>query len=195
MGPEDSYGQQAPVAYTPADDPAAKRKRLFLGVGGLLIFVVIVIFAISIIFSTPSVRPDLVRIAAQQQEIARVAELGIKSQDARTATQNLAANIRSVALTNVTELDSWAKKNADGDFSKAELNSAENDKIDDALAAAGSNNNFGEVFEETILELLEGTNRQIKNSFDEFEGLPILQETLNEIGFKNQTLIEAISSD
>lgn len=195
MGPEDSYGQQAPVTYTPADDPAAKRKRLFIGIGGLLAFVVILIIGISILFATPTVRPDLVVIAAQQNELARVAELGILSEDARTGTQNLAANVKSVAINNVADLDSWAKKNSDGDFSNSELSSQKNSKVDELLAQAGANNNYGEVFEETILELLEGSNRQIKSSLSVFDGLPILQDTLNNIGFKNQTLIDAITSD
>lgn len=195
MGPEQNYGNQAPVAYAPVDESAAKKKRILIAGGGLLILITLIFIAISILFSTPTIRPDLAKIVAQQSEIARVAELGIKSEDARRDTQNLAANVRSVALTNVSDINSWAKKNLDGGFSKSELSREENEDTDSTLVAAGSNNNYEEVFEEAILSLLVGSNKQILDSLELFNAYPLLQDTLNEVGLRNETLIKSIAGE
>ena len=194
MGPENNYGTPAPVVYAQPDDPQAKRKRLIIGVGGLLVFVIIVFIVLSLLFSSSSVRPQVVTIAAQTNEIARVAELGVKSEDARLSTQNTAANVRAVSLTNLQQLDDWAGKNLTSDLSKSELSSEENSKTDAALAEAGAINNYQEAFDEAMLALLTGSNKQILASMEDFNDYPNLQSILNEIGLNNQALIDSISS-
>lgn len=196
MGPEEYYGYQQQPSYTPQEDPSAKRRRILIGAGGLGAFILVLIIVLNMLLATPTIRPDYVLIAAQQAEIARVAELGVVSEDARRSTKNLAANVRSVSLTNVASLSEWAKDNfSQGALTRSELSSEENEDTTAALADAGAVNEYDETFEEAMLSLLQGGNRQIMASMDTFEAFPELQDILNEIGFNNQQLIESISSE
>ena len=195
MGPDEYYGyQNQQPAYTPQDDPAAKRKRLIIGIGGMFGFFVILIIIISMLLSSPTIRPDISKIAAQQNEIARVASLGVSSEDARRATQNTAANVRAVSLSSIGQIQVWGNANLANPLKAADLDDELNEEFDVALDEAGAVNEYDEVFTEAMVNLLEGSNRQIVASFDVFSAYPDLQDILNRIGENNQSLIDAISS-
>ncbi len=195
MDPNQYYGYDQPVYTNQSTDNSAKMKRMIYGGIGLLLFLTLLIIVLSSLFSSPSIRPQVAKIAAMHNEIARVAELGVESPDARRATQVIATNVRAISLTNVTQLTLWANDNFTNDFTKNTLSTQLNEATDAALLEAGDVNNYDEVFREAMLILLQGANDEITAQFNLFSDQPGLQNILNTVGEANQDLIESISFD
>jgi len=194
MGPEQQYGYQPQQRYTQPQDPATRRRKIILIVIGVFAVLTVIVIVLSSLLAPPNIRLDLVKIAAQQNEIARVAALGASSEDARTSTQNLASTVKSVSLSNFISIDTWADKKLSAGISDSEATSAENENTDNALTEAGASNKYGDVFTEAVELLLEEANNQIAASFSTFSAYPDLQAILNETGENNKLLLEAVAN-
>ncbi len=193
MGPNEYYGySQQTTGYQ--EDPSAKRRRLIIGGAGLFMFIAIIVVVLVLLFSSPSLRPEVAKIAAMQNEIARVAEIGVDSDSVRRATQVTATNVRAVGLTNTSQLTLWANDNFQSKFSKKTLATQENTETDAALEKADETNEFDETFNEAMLILLEGANDEISKQYSKFSDHPDLQNILDKVGQTNQVLIDSISS-
>ena len=193
MEPNQYYGYEQPT-YTQQEDPQARKRRIIIGSVGLLLFITVLIIVLSIVFSSPTIRPEVARITAMQFEIARVADIGVESDDSRRATQVLATNVRATSLTNVAQLTIWANANFANDFTNNTLQSQMSEETDAALAAATETNEFNETFEEAMVILLNGANDEITAQFSKFADYPDLQAILNKVGETNNQLLESISS-
>lgn len=194
MGPENYYGFQQSADY-PTQPAGKQRTKILLLVIGALAGLTLLLFIASNLLAPPNIRPEIAQIAAQQNEISRVAQIGLDSENSRQATRILAGNVRATSLSHVAQLNGWAQDSAGGAFTRAELESVTNDRIDEELSSARSLNDFDEVFSDAMLTLLEAANQQIIQSFDSFSEYQALQTLLNDIGSNNQLLIESISSN
>lgn len=191
MGPEEYYGYQQPD-YQEADPN--KMKRIIIGIAGMVMFLFVLLIAYMMLFTTPSIKPEVAGVAAMQNELARVAELGTKSSDARRATQILAANVKAISLTNVVQITNWANDNLEQKFSDATLTAQTNENIDTELTNAAQINEYDEVFESAMLTLLTTINEEIVTVFDKFSSYPDLQEIMNEVGANNKVLIDSLTT-
>jgi hypothetical protein len=125
-------------------------------------------------------------------EISRISELGLESDRARRATQNLAANVSSVSTNNLFLLKQYADKNISKPLTKLELGAEKNTSIDKALEDAGLANSYDEKFSEIISQLLSQTNTEIVSAFEK-TGDAKLKDVLNEIGTNNKAIIDGIA--
>ena len=162
---------------------------------GLLLFITLLVFILSIIFSGPNIRPGVARIAALHAEIARVAELGIESNESRRSTIVLGTNVRAASLTSASQLALWGNENVSPGITSSTLNSLENEDIDAALARASESNQYNEVFEETITTLLQEANNEIADRLPEYADYPNLEFILTQASSMNIELLDSISSE
>ncbi len=193
MDPNQYYGYDTPT-YVAQDTAEAKRKRLLIGGGGLLVFFTFLIIVVSMIFSSPSIRPDVARITAMHYEIVRVAEIGMESDDARRATQVMATNVHSVALTNTAQLALWANSNFADEFTSNTLASQMNEQTDATLAKASETNEFDETFVDGMAALIDGANKEIATNYSKFDGQKELQNILDQVVESNTALLDHVTS-
>jgi hypothetical protein len=174
-------------------DPGKKR-RIIIGVIGLLGFLTVIAIVLALLLATPTIRPNIVKIAAMNNEVTRIATLGTKSSSARRGTINLAVNVKSVSFDSTYRLKNWGDKNLSMEITIDELKTEKNSKIDDALNSADQINGYDEAFSETIGNLLTSINSEITSSYDTFAEYPELQTILSSITESNQILLDSIEN-
>jgi hypothetical protein len=118
--------------------------------------------------------------------------LGLKSERARASTKQLAANIKLTSADNLAVLTQYLKNDGTA-LEKSQLNSENNKQIDDLLEEAEQLNNYDGKFIEIMRELLSQTNSETANAIESSQSEK-LKQVLNQVGTKNQLLIESLGN-
>lgn len=166
--------------------PNSLRSRLLLIVGGGIIIMLLIVGVSSLIKkSSQANRTALISLVAEQQEIIRVANLGITGSDdfliqSRAETAALSVGSQQTSLTKYL-------KDRKVILTKIVLNAGLNTKTDEALKSATANNRFNEVFSQTLTDSLNLYAQNIKKSYANAEG-PIIKAQLSE-SYKSTALL------
>lgn len=131
----------------------SKKQRLIIIIGVVLTGLTLFILILALIFGN---RGDSVKniklVAAQQQEIIRIAEIGEK--DARSAkTQSFAVSTKLSITSSQQQVFAYLAKKKQVPKGK-ELALAQSSKNNTILQTAAENGQFDQVFEETMTSLL-----------------------------------------
>jgi hypothetical protein len=169
-------GSQTPYDFFLKDQPKLKKdlslgggslkKRLLIaGVGVVVLLMVLIVFMSLVFGGNKGVNQQLLELAQEQTEIVRVADVGVtKSRGA--AAKNLAITTKYSVTTSLNELLSLLKKKANG----KELGLKKNSRTDQTLDSAATNDNFDEVFTETLQTSLKAYRTNAKKIYDASSG-------------------------
>jgi hypothetical protein len=123
---------------------------LLVGGGGLLVIVLMILY--SIFGGVPDNKEQLIKVAQQQHELIRIAEIGVKeSRD--TQSRNLAMTAKLSLTSDQAPLLAALKKQK-VKIGNKQLNGQKNVKTDQMLETAKNNNRFDEEFMEFMQEQL-----------------------------------------
>lgn len=126
--------------------------------------------------SGPSNKQQLIDIAAEQNELIRIAEIGTTKSRGTTA-KNLAFTAKYTLTTDQQPLLNALKKQRAKPTNR-QLASGRNPRTDELLTAAEQANRFDEVFIKTLQEKLQAYQRQLKAAYDNPASGPKLKATL-----------------
>lgn len=169
MSPNDNI--QSRYDFFLKDHPKPKRglmtggsfkKNLFIVLGGAFTLLIIVIVFVSLVLGgNGNINQQLLELAQEQTEIVRVADIGI-AKSRGTDAKNLATTTKYSISSSLIQVLSLIKKKA-GDKS---LNLKKDAQTDQILESAATNNNFDEVFVQTIMSSLKTYQTNTKKIFD-----------------------------
>lgn len=143
-------------------------KRVMVVVGGAVILMIIVSIAISLLGSGGTNIDALKSLTAKQQEIVRVADMGVgKAQDINT--RSLALTAKLSASTQQQELLAYLEQQ-DVKPTKLELASEEDSDTDTALETAATSNRFDEAFNQILIELLTDYANSLSSTYEATSG-------------------------
>lgn len=143
-------------------------KRVMVVVGGAVILMIIVSIAISLLGSGGTNIDALKSLTAKQQEIVRVADMGVgKAQDINT--RSLALTAKLSASTQQQELLAYLEQQ-DVKPTKLELASEEDSDTDVALETAATSNRFDEAFNQILIELLTDYANSLSSTYEATSG-------------------------
>lgn len=106
----------------------------------------------------------LIDLVATQNEIARISAIGVDKARSQTV-KNLAVTTKLSTNSAQNDLVAALKKHGIKVGTK-ELSQKKDTKIDKALDSAIANNNFDDIFNQTINKMLADYQKQAKNAFD-----------------------------
>jgi hypothetical protein len=140
-------------------------KRLMVVVGGGIVLIILAIIIASVLGSSGKASTKvLIDIAQEQQEIVRVAGVGV-SKSQTSATKNLAMTIQYSVLSNQQATLSYLGGKGHKLKTK-DLGLKQNAKTDNILTLASQNNTFDEAFKQTIFTQLNDNKSAIKSAYD-----------------------------
>lgn len=161
----------------------SKKERIIIFGGGLALLLILFIIVSSVIGSLNKPKTELLLTVVQdQQEIIRVAEMGVKKSKG-SASLNYSANLLETVKTDQTatiKLLSGVKLN--NKLLGARLNS----KTDDKLNSAEQTNKFDEVFLETMHSILTTYQKDLKTAHSQIESKKtrvVLEKAFNNTQF------------
>lgn len=159
------FGKQTPTAGN-MNSSEGFRKRLIIGVAGFVVVgIVIAIVAALILGSGGSGNTqDMINVAADQTEIIRVADLGVKSARGNQA-QNFATTTSMTIQTDRKDVLA-AVKNHRTKVNDKLLATSKNAKTDAALQVASQNNRFDEDFTTILTTMLTNYQKKVKAAYD-----------------------------
>lgn len=141
------------------------KSRIFLLVGGGIALIIVIILASSLLFGgKESNAQALVSLAAKQQEIIRISDLGITGAidpNVKALAQTTKLSVASQQKQLITYLASKKKK-----ASAAQLAANKNTATDKELTAAAESNKFDEIFEQTIKAELAEYNEDVEKAYN-----------------------------
>lgn len=159
-----AHDQQAPPSGNPYDfilNPQQQPKRSFLSggpskllmiAGGTLLLIIILSIVLSLLFSGGGQAGQLKEIAARQEEIVRVAELGLKEAKSPDGL-SLATTVSLSVATDQSKLLGALEKSGIK-VEPAELNSKKDAETDELLKNAAANNRYDEALTEILTDQL-----------------------------------------
>lgn len=149
-----------------------KRGRIVVIGVGVIILLILFSFVGSLISNAGQAgTKDLIELTQRQQEIVRIAQIGItksKGQDAR----NLAINTQLTVASDQQQLLVKLKK-SNKKLSPKELGLRQNNRTDALLVQADQNNQFDVTFIKTITSQLTSYQKSINKSYDTNTGKTI----------------------
>lgn len=159
-----SPGQPAPKA-----GKSSTRSRLVVIAVGILLLVILASVAFSFLGSADrTARQNLKNIVAEQEELIRVAALGI--QDAQSADVKGRAYIVSTSVqTSQQEIISLLESGK-ASIEPQEKVAKKDSKTDEALSAAAASNRYDEAFTAILDEKLEEYLQSLKTTYDGMSG-------------------------
>ncbi len=141
-----------------------KRGRILIIAVGLIVLLIIISLVSSLITNAGQAgTKDLIELAQRQQEIVRVAQIGVtksKGQDARNLATNTQLTVASDQQQLLVKLKKSKKK-----ISSKELGLRLNNRTDVLLRQADQNNQFDETFTKTITSQLTTYQKAITKSY------------------------------
>lgn len=175
MGPEEQYAFYNESTDFQAKDPN-KTRRMIIGGAGLLMFLMIVGIVLTLLLSSPSVRPNLAKIASLQSETIRISDIALDSNRLDRQTASIATNFKIIATDSIAKINFWVDNNLDTSLTETELFSETNEQYDTALAQAEELNTYDQTFKQIIEELTNQTYNEINGSSDLIKSDPKLLE-------------------
>lgn len=169
-----AHDQQAPPPGNPYDfilNPQQQTKRSFLSggptkilliAGGALLLVVVASIVFSLLFSGGGQTGQLKEIAAAQEEIIRVAELGLKEAKSPDGL-SLATTVNLSVTTDQSRLLGALEKSGIK-VGSAELTSKKDPKTDELLENAAANNRYDEALTEILTDQLNDYLRLLRSA-------------------------------
>lgn len=138
-------------------------KLVFLGIGGVLVVIGIVLaFVLS---SGNSATPQLVSIAQQQSEIARVADLNFTELDS-SSVKNFAINTNLTMQSTQTNYLKFLSSNGASVDSKS-LAGGKSSQTDTTLEAAAANGTLDSATKTELVTELQAYQQTLKTAYDE----------------------------
>lgn len=184
-------GKKKLIPSLPSGNSKKQRTLIAVVVGFVVLLVIGIIFAV-ILGSAPSNKEELLSLAKQQNEIIRVADIGVqKSRDAQA--KNLAL-ISKLTLTTDQQPLLTALKAQKVKISQKELTASKDSKNDTLLTNAAQANKFDEVFVELLQSKLATYQQSLKKAYDNPATGKKLKETLD-TQYKNASLIVGVKPE
>lgn len=147
-----------------------KRGRILVIGAGLIVLLILISTVGSLITSAgQGGTKDLIDLAQRQQEIVRVAQIGMTKSKGQN-TRNLAVNTQLTVASDQQQLLAKLKKNKIS-IKPKELSLKLNSRTDALLVKADQNNQFDEIFTKTIVSELTSYQKAINKSYDSNSGL------------------------
>ncbi len=163
-----------------------KKHILVVAIGGVIVLAIIALIVALVFGGAPSNKEELLSIAKQQNELIRVADIGVqKSRDSQAKA--LAITTKLTLTTDQQPLLS-ALKSQKVKISTKDLTTGKDSKNDELLTAAEQANRFDEVFIELIQSKLTTYQKSLKAAYDNPATGKKLKSTLSE-QYKNASLI------
>ncbi len=166
--------------------PNSLRSRLLLVVGGGLVLIFLIVGISSFIHRTSKANTTaLISLVAQQQEIIRIANLGVTGSSdfliqSRAETAALSVGTQQTGLTKYLK----ARKVI---LTPLLLNSKLDPKTDADFKTATANNRFNDVFSQKLKDILTLYAQNIKKNYTNANG-PVIKAQLNE-SYKSTVLL------
>lgn len=167
------------------------KQRILVVLGGISILIILFIIFMNLISGGNGDTTTLTSIAQQQNEISRVASIGIQSGTSQS-TKNFAVSAQLGLATDEQELVNYVAKHGKKLSPKA-LGATENPKTDAALTAASAASNFDETFSSVMDSELKSYSQSLKQAFtktksaserqllrDEYSNAQLLLQQLNQ---------------
>ena len=193
--PPDTYPAPDPNAtedkdwlanYQPAKPKAPKQRLVIMAVAvGVVLSIIILI--ISSLGKGPNIEQQLHAATASQQEIVRVAGLGLSTDNARSSTKELAATVSAVSNSNLQQLLKLT-----GELSKEETAAATDATTDTELATAAQTNSFDTTWPEVMTEEITALNATLTQLYDDASQTEI-KDTLSLAYENNKQLLDALA--
>ncbi len=142
-------------------DNSSTKSRVLYALGGLTILIIAASVFVSVISGSTQ---DLTKLAAEQQEIIRIADLGIKS-GVDPGVVAYAQTTKSTVQSQQTKVTTYLVKNKIK-LTPLLLNSQKNIKTDAALVAASAANRFDVLFKDTITAELTNYASDLKTNYE-----------------------------
>ncbi len=163
-----------------------KKRILVVAIGGVIILAVIAMLAALVFGGAPSNKAELFSIAKQQNELIRIADIGVqKSRDSQA--KSLAITTKLTLTTDQQPLLN-SLKSQKVKVSSKDLAASKDGKNDEALTAAEQANRFDEVFINLIQAKLTIYQKALKAAYDNPATGQKLKTTLT-AQYKNASLI------
>jgi hypothetical protein len=144
---------------------SSTKSRVLFALGGLTILIIAASIFVSVISgSKQGSTQDLTKLAAEQQEIIRIADLGIKS-GVDPGVVAYAQTTKSTVQSQQTKVTAYLVKNKIK-LTPLLLNSQKNTKTDAALVAASAANRFDVLFKDTITAELTNYASNLKTNYE-----------------------------
>lgn len=165
----------------------SKKQRTLVVVGGGLAILALITIILSVVFGgAPSNKEELLSLAQQQNELIRVADIGVsKARDAEA--KDLAVSSKLTFISDQQPLLT-ALKAQKVKVSTKQLAATKNTKTDQQLTEAEQANNFDTVFIEILQSELSTYQKALKKAYDNPATGQKLKATLA-TQYKNASLI------
>jgi hypothetical protein len=157
------------------------KTRLFVVLGGVLLLIIIGSIVASVLSSAgKGDLADLKNIAAEQQELIRLADLG-KEKAGDSVTRNLAYNTSLSTTTQQQKLIAYLQTRG-VKLTKEQLDVKKKATVDKELETAASNNRFDEAFSKLLNDSLLKYNQSLSSAYKSATGpksKAVLEESFN----------------
>lgn len=165
--------------------PGGPKARMIV-IGGLiaLVLILFLVIIVAIMNSGSSSTGNLVTVARKQNEVVRVADLGVDDAGNEEAKKLATMTKLVVASDQKKMIDYLATQNKK--VSNKDLAVGANQKTDQELEAAQSNGRFDEVFTQIMLKLLKEYQQSLRTGY---EGLGVNGKQLIDANYENVSLI------
>lgn len=139
------------------------RNRIIIVVGGVMVLLVAVLVLTSLLGGGGNAK-SLVELSQQQQELIRVAGIGVNQVGAAQSTQNLAITTQLAVQTDQTKTLAQLKKTGHK-VKQAELNLKKNTSTDQQLTTAAQNNGFDAAFIAALQTQLKSYRTSLQQAY------------------------------
>lgn len=158
------FGRPSPIG-APSNGGSGFIKRLLIGIVGFAILAAVILTGISYyISSKSSSAQDMLHIAADQTEIIRIANIGMKQ--ARSTEAQVLASTTRYSLQSDLNNSLLALKKHHLKVTAASLATSKNTKADTLLSVASQNNRFDEEYLNIIHTMLVSYQLKVKTAYD-----------------------------
>ncbi len=165
----DPYGFIMDTQHQPQKKPLGSQNslktRIFVAAGAAFALLIIFVLVNALVFNKKDPSAVLlINIAAEQQEISRLSEIGIKGATDPT-TKNYVETIKLSIMTQQQDLSAYLAKNNVKTL-PIELAAKKDTRVDDLLTAATKSNRFNETFDEQIRKNLAEYKTDVEKGYN-----------------------------
>lgn len=161
QAPYDFFMGGQPAANGKSRTPGAKPNILYVIIGGAVLLIIVILAVVLLSSGGGAAKQQVLSVVQKQQEIIRIADMGIKSSRGSRAA-NLAITTKLAVTTSQQQLTTAVK----GKFSDEELAQAKNTSIDQRLKEAEQASRFDEAFIEVMEEKLQDYKSALQSAFN-----------------------------
>lgn len=149
----------------PSANHSSLKGRLLMALGaGTILIIAFILFSSLVLGSKDKNAQTLIGVVAQQQEIVRVSDIGLKSAT-DSSTKDFAETVKLSVLSQQSELTKYLTKQKQK-MTPLQIAAKKNAQTDADLTAALKNNRFDDLFKETMLSSLNEYKTALAKSYD-----------------------------